>query len=286
MQSIQYLKQAEPLAIAIEDIRAQAKGHDFLAISYDAINEHQLAYSHLRQHLVLQDSILSEDKIYQMNEMEQKYESKRKEQEIELLEEKAKRDRLEKNGLVGSLISLLILLGFFVYAMQLRMKKNQLSKEKLDQELAFRNKELDLKKQELTSKVLQLCRKNEFLKTLEKQVNELKEELKGKEKNHADKLSRQINRDIETDTEWAQFLKSFEMIHPNFNKKLHEVHPSFTANEIRMTYLLKMNLGTKGIANLLNITTEGVKKARQRMRKKMAIDSSVNLTEYFINFEN
>ena len=189
MQSIQYLKQAEPLAIAIEDIRAQAKGHDFLAISYDAINEHQLAYSHLRQHLVLQDSILSEDKIYQMNEMEQKYESKRKEQEIELLEEKAKRDRLEKNGLVGSLISLLILLGFFVYAMQLRMKKNQLSKEKLDQELAFRNKELDLKKQELTSKVLQLCRKNEFLKTLEKQVNELKEELKGKEKKYIHKIT-------------------------------------------------------------------------------------------------
>jgi len=285
-KSIDYIKQSHPLSIQLEDIRAQEKDHSFLAEIYEKTGNYKLAYGHLKDQFTLRDSILSEDKIFHMDEMEKKYESERKKQEIILLEEKAKRDSLEKKGLIGGLIGLVSLVGFLFYAMNLRKKKNQLAKEKIDQKLAFKTKELDIKKQELTSKVLQLCRKNEFLKTLEKQVSTLKLELKGKEKTQVDKLSRQIKRDIEADSDWEQFLKSFESIHPNFNDKLNRVHPEFTVGEIRLTYLLKMNLGTKEIASLLNITAEGVKKARQRMRKKMSINSSVNLNEYFLNFEN
>ena len=49
---------------------------------------------------------------------------------------------------------------------------------------------------------------------------------------------------------------------------------------------MRMNLESKDIANLLNITPDSVKKARYRMRKKMEKDSDVNLTEYFLNFGN
>ena len=71
---------------------------------------------------------------------------------------------------------------------------------------------------ELPSKVLQLCRKNEFLQSLDKQVKELKTDLSGVEKNQADKLSHQINRDMDADADWEQFLKSFESVHPEFNQ--------------------------------------------------------------------
>ena len=72
----------------------------------------------------------------------------------------------------------------------------------------------------------------------------------------------------------------------NKNKKiLLQKYPTLAPNEIRMAYLMRMNLETKDIANLLNITPDGVKKARYRMRKTMEQDSTVNLTEYFMQLD-
>ena len=222
--------------------------------------------------------------------LEKKYQAEKKDKEITLLTKNSELQTVKTTMLWTGLGLSLFFGGLLIwFQMQKRKKEKQIEKEKLkviyleNQRLS---QELSFKKQELTSKVLQLCRKNEFLHSLDKKVIDIKSKLQGTEKSEFDRLSRQINRDMEADNDWVQFLKSFESVHPNFKKLLLQTYPTFAPNEIRMAYLMRMNLESKDIANLLNITPDGVKKARYRMRKKMEKDSAVNLTEYFLNFGN
>jgi DNA-binding CsgD family transcriptional regulator len=60
-------------------------------------------------------------------------------------------------------------------------------------------------------------------------------------------------------------------------------YPEITSNELRLMALLKMNLSSKEIANILNITPEGIKKARYRLRKKMNISSDESLQGQIIS---
>ena len=46
--------------------------------------------------------------------------------------------------------------------------------------------------------------------------------------------------------------------------------------------LLKMNLTSKEIANILNISNDGIKKARYRLRKKLNLSTEESLQEIVI----
>jgi DNA-binding CsgD family transcriptional regulator len=46
--------------------------------------------------------------------------------------------------------------------------------------------------------------------------------------------------------------------------------------------MMKMNISSKEIAALLNISDPGVKKARYRLRKKLGVDSDVNIQEFLL----
>jgi DNA-binding CsgD family transcriptional regulator len=46
--------------------------------------------------------------------------------------------------------------------------------------------------------------------------------------------------------------------------------------------LLKMNLSNKEIANILNISGAGIKKARYRLRKKLGLETTDSLEELVI----
>jgi DNA-binding CsgD family transcriptional regulator len=66
-------------------------------------------------------------------------------------------------------------------------------------------------------------------------------------------------------------------VHKGFNSTAIKKYPEITPNEIRLMALIRMSLSTKEIANILNISVPGVKKARQRLRKKMNLPSEESL---------
>ena len=161
---------------------------------------------------------------------------------------------------------LLSLIGF--YAVRQRMKRNKLEKEKVDVELEF-------KKKELTTHALNLARKNETLENLKLKAQELREkENMGVGYNQ---LIRSINFDLQDDNNWENFSRYFEEVHKDFNSNVTKKYPEVTPNELRLMALLKMNLSSKEIANILNISIPGIKKARQRLRKKMNLSSKDSL---------
>lgn len=291
-KSKEAIKNAERSLRLAKEAKVLEKERDVnltLSEAYEQINQNDLALSYYKKHKILYDSIFNTAKTDQIHSLEQKYETVKKDKEIESLAQKVALDQVKKTRLwvlVGAALLLGIALFWIQWLRDRKEKEVELEKRKrVELENQRLNQELDFKKQELTSKVLQLCQKNEFLQSLDKQVQEFKLDLDGKGAQQADKLSRQISRDLDIDTNWSTFLKSFESVHPEFNRKLTEQYPKFSAGERRMSCLLKMNLGTKEIAHLLNITTEGVKKAKYRMRKKMTLDPEQNFAEYFMNLD-
>ena len=74
----------------------------------------------------------------------------------------------------------------------------------------------------------------------------------------------------------------FEEVHKDFNSNVKIKYPQVTSNELRLLALLKMNLSSKEIANILNISAEGIKKARYRLRKKLNITTEDSLQDLVI----
>ena len=86
-----------------------------------------------------------------------------------------------------------------------------------------------------------------------------------------------------SDVEFDRLEDQFDLIHNNFMKRLHAKHPELSHNERMMCAYLKMNLSTKEIAPLLNISVRGVETIRYRLRKKFALEREDSLTDYLSN---
>lgn len=242
-----------------------------------AQNKHKEAIVYLDASREVNDSLYSITKTQQIEELKTIYETEKKEQQIALQE--AEINLLEKKGEVNTLYIILLGLGLLLaligfYALRQKLKRSKTEKEKL-------NLELDYKKKELTTHALHLAKKNELLENLKQQAKTFKtseNSLKG-----YNQLIRTINFDLKGDNNWDNFSRYFEQVHTDFNTNVKQKFPEVTSNELRLMALLKMNLSSKEIANILNISPEGVKKARYRLRKKLDITTEDSLQDLVLN---
>ena len=154
-----------------------------------------------------------------------------------------------------------------------------LKNEKLEAELIHKSKEL-------ASSTMGIIRKNEMLLQLKKEVEHQKQKLGTQYPNkYADHLIRMINENISSDDDWLIFQQNFDLIHENFFRHIKSNFPDITAHDLKLCAFIRLNLSTKEIASLLNITIRGVEAARYRLRKKFGIPADKNLTEYLIELK-
>lgn len=250
--------------------------HFNLSKSYSKLNNNKLALEEYKKFTDVSDSIFNETKIKQIEELRTIYQTEKKEQEItfqkneiELLQEKQKASTLQKSLLVLGIISLLVMFSLMYYALRQKMKKNKLVRENL-------NKDLEFKSKELTTHALHLAQKNEVLESLKQKVKDLKANNSGQ---GCQQIIQEINFNLQDDNNWENFSRYFEQVHSGFNTSVKKKFPSITTNELRLMALLRMNMSSKEIASILNISNEGVKKARYRLRKKLALESDDSLQD-------
>ena len=90
-----------------------------------------------------------------------------------------------------------------------------------------------------------------------------------------------------------QFLSTREVLQSNDGKEftyidgmlVKKMCPDLTLGELRLCALIKLNMNTKDIASINNITINGVKVARYRLRKKLGLnDASDNLSDFLANY--
>lgn len=96
------------------------------------------------------------------------------------------------------------------------------------------------------------------------------------------KIYRLLTDNLNTEDDWKMFLIKFEQKHHNFFKTLKEHYPILTNNDLRLCACLKLNMETKDIASLMNLSIRAIENNRYRLRKKLALKPSQNLNDFFL----
>lgn len=153
----------------------------------------------------------------------------------------------------------------------------QLRNEKLKAEMTFRDKEL-------ANQTMNIIQKNEFLVKLRDELQRLQKSVSESTfKTKLLTLSRRINKEIDNKQQNQIFETYFDEVHEEFFEHLRNKFPDLSAREMRLSAYIRMNLTTKEIAVLLNISDRGVEIARYRLRKKLNLERETNLTTFLLN---
>lgn len=141
-------------------------------------------------------------------------------------------------------------------------------------------REIEGKNAEMFTLVSFIIRKNELILKLQELVGEVSG--KNTQKSLIP-LYRKINvllaENLDTTDDWKMFLIKFEQKHGNFFKEIRSLYPQLTNNDLRLCACLKLNMATKDIASLMNLSVRAVENSRYRLRKKLNLDASQNLSE-------
>ena len=95
-------------------------------------------------------------------------------------------------------------------------------------------------------------------------------------------IIKNIDKEFKDEKYWQLFDKYFDQVHQDFIHRIKEKHPVLTPNDLRLCAYLRMNLSTKEIAPLMNISIRGLEISRYRLRKKLGLDRDTNLTKYIM----
>lgn len=171
-------------------------------------------------------------------------------------------------------------------ALQQKETALKTSKEEIER-LKFEKLQVEIKgkNKELASATMHLINKNSFIDHVKLHLNSIIKKSKNNEvKNELQKVVVSIDRNIADDKEWEQFEIHFDQVHGDFIQRFKKSHQTLSPQEIKLSAYLRMNLSSKEIASLMNISTRGVEIARYRLRKKLEMERSDNLQEYILKF--
>lgn len=171
-----------------------------------------------------------------------------------------------------------------LYISELELSKTEsalvaLRNEKLEDDINFKNSEL-------ASSAMHLVKKGELLTKIKSELTHIMKGLDNPQAtSEVKKLIKSLSEDDNMDKEWEHFSKHFDKVHSDFLVELKEKHPTITPNELKLSAYLRMNLSTKEIAQLMNISVRGVEISRYRLRKKLELSSETSLFDYLIGIQ-
>ncbi len=156
--------------------------------------------------------------------------------------------------------------------------------ENEQQLMKIRNEELtndvDSKNRELAVSTMTLLKKNELLTLIKDDLKKSSDETTGLS---IKSVISTITRNITEDNTWNVFKEAFDNADKDFLKKAKSAHSSLTPNDLRLCAYLRLNLSSKEIAPLLNISVRSVEIKRYRLRKKMELTHEQGLVEYILS---
>lgn len=171
------------------------------------------------------------------------------------------------------------------YLHQLELEKNEkeiirLKNEKLETEIQNKNTEL-------ASTAMHLVQKGERLTMIKDELQRMNKN-GGKPGTEEDlkKIIRVLIEEERINDDWEQFAVHFNNVHSDYLVTLKEKHPKLSAHDLKLCAYLRMNLTSKEVAKLLNISVRGVELSRYRLRKKLGIPTEVNLFDYLFGVTN
>ncbi len=198
-----YANKALILAQELDGRDKVAKCYQLLARAYGQKGDYTKAYHYQEQYALLNDSLLNTEKVRSISEMQTKYETELKNQEIAILQRENDISRLKASRSLGMNVGLgsaLLGIVFVAFGFYTQSKK----KEKLNTELTFEKKKSD-----------------DLL------LNILPEEVANELKQNGEAVARQYNNVTVLFTDFVNFTGLSEQMSPT--ELVQEIHRNFTA---------------------------------------------------------
>ena len=289
-EALSYYQQSIDMAESHGGKHTQAKANEKITELYQSLGDFENAYRHQSKYLELRDSLFSEEKTRIIEDMQAKYESKEKEQEIAKLEIEKEQARKERVNLLFGLLAVLTITILIISRQRLKIRNDRVlhEKEKLilktkeeltAADLRIAQAEISQHKRELSSYMQNVLSKNALVDELEAKLAAMQFQGEADEQQRKIKLNELLELKILTEEDWLIFKNHFEKVYAGFFERLKAQYADLTKAERRLFVLLKLKLSTTEIANILGISPESVKKGRYRLRKKLGLKETENLQE-------
>lgn len=299
-KSLKYLKIAYDEAFNIsspEYIKDAAKN---LSDVYYTMGEYKKAYAYFQIYIRNHDKIKQASESRIIIQLETDHKLDKKDKEIEILEEKNKNSKLQMYLMI--LFVIFVIMSSLLMYNRIKIKhkktkdllianKQRIEAEKALTETQIKNIELEkeilqddlkYKNKELMNFALHIIHKNDFLVNVKDELKSIKSKDINTSKQIRELLIK-INQSQKLTEELDQFQENVENANKEFFEKLNASYPDLTPNERRLAALLRINLSSKEIASLNNISIKAVEMGRYRLRKKLDLSTNDGLNEFFRN---
>ncbi len=147
----------------------------------------------------------------------------------------------------------------------------QVKNEKLNQDIEGKNRELAIS-------TMSIIKKNEMLRKIKKELK------KAKNKSDIGSAVELIDNNLNNTKDWKFFKEAFNNADKDFMDKIKAKHPELTPNDLKFCAYLRLNLSSKEMAPLLNISIKSVETKRYRLRKKLQLQHDDSLVNYILKF--
>ena len=142
--------------------------------------------------------------------------------------------------------------------------------------------DLENKNKELAASAMKIIYKNEKMIEIKKLLEKINPEAQKEYNDQLSSIKHFIEKELQDD-QWEDFELRFDQANNNFIQKLKEQYPDLSHSDLKICAYLRMNLSTKEIAQILNMSIRGVETARFRIRKRMGLEQTDNLNDFILH---
>ena len=166
-------------------------------------------------------------------------------------------------------------------------RKEQAEKYRLEKQLREKEAEryrldLEKKEQELVFQTLKQANTEQLNHSVNLRLRPFADRFsRKKDREEFSGALQEITREVSRNP-LADFEHMFIQMHGGFYEKLLDTCPGLSRSELQMCALLRMNLPSKEISNLLNLAVSTIDQRRHSIRKKLGLNSQENLVSYLI----
>jgi tetratricopeptide (TPR) repeat protein/DNA-binding CsgD family transcriptional regulator len=234
--------------------------------------DYQQAIKDLEYFVDVQDSINFSEAQVKINQLQEKFENKKKQIKIKQLEKIKRLDNKIKWMLYIIILGILSVSVYTIRNLLRQRKRNKLEKEEIEKDLKQKNKQL-------TSQALMMMQKNTLLNDILLSLQEVKNVGLHTQKD-INELKRKLRRSMHSEDDWELFKQYFEMVNKDFFIKLKNINQKLTPAELKLCALTKLRFSIKETATLINISPDSVKSSRSTLRRKLGLKRQDNLYDF------
>ncbi|MBN1598148.1 MAG: hypothetical protein JW894_07625 [Bacteroidales bacterium] len=169
---------------------------------------------------------------------------------------------------------------------ELSLRYNEIKKENELLNVRYNKlySEHEERKHQISNIAVQIISKNQALHNARNQLLNILSSVARPNVPRIEQLIKSLEQNLKDDNDWNKFNLNFSLIQDNFLNRFAEAFPRITHKDLKICAYIRMNMSTKQIAEMLNITQRSLETSRYRIRKKMGLRKDINLNDFIIRF--